>query len=88
VIYEIQGGHQVAHTVTTGVTSGGQTQINSGLTAGTMVAVPVIRTTSGGTGRTGTGTGTGTGRGFGGGAGGFGGGGLTGGAGLGGRTGG
>jgi hypothetical protein len=73
-------GHQVAHPVTVGMTSGGETQIVSGLSVGTEVVVPVSRTsgttggTTGGTGRTGRsgfgGSGFG-GSGFGGGGGGF-----------------
>jgi macrolide-specific efflux system membrane fusion protein len=59
-VYEMVGGHQVAHPVTVGMTSGGETQIVSGLSVGTEVVVPVSRTggtarTSGGTGRTGSG---------------------------------
>jgi multidrug efflux pump subunit AcrA (membrane-fusion protein) len=85
-VYEIVNGRQVAYPVTTGMTSGGQTQIVSGLSAGTEVVVPV---STGGAGRTTGGTGRGTGGkgggftgggGFGGGGfGGFGGGGLGGG---------
>jgi multidrug efflux pump subunit AcrA (membrane-fusion protein) len=79
VVYEMANGHQVAHPVTVGMTSGGETQITSGLSVGDEVVVTVPRTggaTTGGTTRSGTGTrGTGTG-GFGGG---FGGGGFGGG---------
>jgi macrolide-specific efflux system membrane fusion protein len=78
VVYEMVNGRQVAHPVTVGMTSGGQTQIVSGLSVGTEVVAPALLTggtsrTTGGTGRTG-GFGTG---GFGGG--GFGGSGLGGG---------
>jgi macrolide-specific efflux system membrane fusion protein len=81
-VYEMVGGHQVAHPVTVGMTSGGETQIVSGLSVGTEVVVPVSRAggttsgTTGGTSRTGRG-------GFGGGGfgGGLGGGGLGGGGG-------
>jgi macrolide-specific efflux system membrane fusion protein len=86
VVYETSNGQadgpQVAHTVTTGLSSGGLTQITAGLSSGDKVVVAIA------TGRAGTGTGTGattrTGR-FGGGGfggGGFGGGGFGGGAGL------
>ena len=81
VVYELVNGKQVAHAVTTGMTSGGQTQITSGLSVGTEVVVPVTRTggtTGGTTGNGGRGGGFGGG-GFGGGGfggGGFGGGGL------------
>jgi macrolide-specific efflux system membrane fusion protein len=78
VVYEMVNGRQVAHPVTTGMTSGGQTQIVSGLSVGTEVVVPGART--GGAGLTTGGTTRGAGRGFGG-AGGFGGGGGFGGAG-------
>jgi len=79
VVYEIVDGRQVAYPVTAGMTSGGQTQIVSGLSAGTEVVVPGLRAggagqTGGGTGRSGGGLG---GSGFGGsgfGGGGFGGG--------------
>jgi multidrug efflux pump subunit AcrA (membrane-fusion protein) len=77
VVYEMASGRQVAHPVTVGMTSGGQTQIVSGLSVGTEVVVPIVRT--GGTGGTTGGT---TRRGFGGGGfggGGFGGGGFGGG---------
>ena len=96
VVYEVANGHQVSRPVTVGLSSGGQTQINSGLVDGAMVEVPTTRTpangsgrSSGGTGGFGTGGG-GLGGGLGGGTGrtgggGFGGGGLGGG---GGRTGG
>jgi multidrug efflux pump subunit AcrA (membrane-fusion protein) len=67
------GGRQVATTVTTGMTSNGQTQILSGLSNGDQVVVPTIQrsgaTTTGGRGGFGGGRG-----GFGGGFGGFGGG--------------
>jgi membrane fusion protein, macrolide-specific efflux system len=83
VVYEMLNGHQVAHPVTVGMTSGLQTQIVSGLSVGTEVVVPVSRTggggqTTGGTTRRGGGFGGG---GFGGGGGGFGGGGFGGGGG-------
>jgi membrane fusion protein, macrolide-specific efflux system len=70
VVYEIENGRQVAHAVTVGMTSGGQSQITSGVSVGTQVVVPAARTggTTGGTSR-----GTGTGGGFGGGLGGGGG---------------
>jgi multidrug efflux pump subunit AcrA (membrane-fusion protein) len=74
VVYEMVNGRQVAHPVTVGMTSGGQTQIVSGLSVGTEVVVPIVRT-GGGTGTTGGSTR----RGFGGG--GFGGGGFVGGPG-------
>jgi multidrug efflux pump subunit AcrA (membrane-fusion protein) len=77
VVYEMVNGRQVAHPVTTGMTSGGETQIVSGLSVGTEVVVPSART---GAGLTTGGATRGTGRGFGGGAGfGGGGGGLGGG---------
>jgi membrane fusion protein, macrolide-specific efflux system len=76
VVYEMVNGHQVAHPVTVGMTSGGQTQITSGVPVGTQVVVPVTR--AGGAG--GTTGGTNRGRGFGGGFGG--GGGLGGGGGF------
>jgi len=85
-VYEIAGGHEVAHPVTVGMTSAGETQILSGLTVGTEVAEPTVtggatRTTTGGTGR-GTRGGFGGTGGFGGG--GFGGGGFGGAGGFGG----
>jgi macrolide-specific efflux system membrane fusion protein len=96
VVYESADGKatgkQVAHTVQTGLASGGETQIISGLAAGDEVLVAVVTrtgtsgsTTRGGTGGGGFGGGTGFGGGgfTGGGTGGFGGGGL-GGGGLGG----
>jgi membrane fusion protein, macrolide-specific efflux system len=55
VVYEIAGGHQVAHPVTVGMTSNGKTQVTSGLSVGDEVVVPVTRTggtTTGGTGGT------------------------------------
>jgi len=87
VVYEMVNGHQVAHPVTVGMTSSGQTQIVSGLSVGTEVVVPIVRTggtggTTGGTTRRGFGGGGFGGGGFGGGGfggGGFGGGGLGGG---------
>jgi macrolide-specific efflux system membrane fusion protein len=81
VVYEIVNGRQVAYPVTAGMTSGGQTQIVSGLSAGTDVVVPGLRT--GGAGQTTGGTTRGARGGFGGGGGGFGGAGF-GGGGLGG----
>jgi membrane fusion protein, macrolide-specific efflux system len=79
-VYEIVDGRQVAHPVTVGMTSAGETQILSGLSVGTDVVVPRLRTggagaTTGGTGR-GTRGGFGGGGGFGGAGGGFGGGGF------------
>ena len=76
-VYEMVNGHQVAHPVTVGMTSAGETQILSGLSVGTEVVVPRLRTSGAGT--TTGGTGRGTRGGFGGGAGGFGGGGFGGG---------
>jgi hypothetical protein len=89
VVYQMSGGKQVSKQVTTGMTSGGQTQIVSGLSDGDQVVIPSRGTGTTGTTRGGTGgTGTTTGRGgaggaggFGGGAGGLGGGGFGGGAG-------
>jgi len=75
-VYELQGGSEVAHSVTVGAVSGGLTEIVSGLSAGDEVVVANLRATLP------TGTGAGTGRGFGGGGfggGGFGGGGFGGG---------
>jgi multidrug efflux pump subunit AcrA (membrane-fusion protein) len=77
VVYEMVNGHQVAHPVTVGMTSGGETQIVSGLPVGAEVVVQGAR--AGGAGLTTGGTrgagraGFGGGGGFGG-AGGFGGG--------------
>ena len=85
VVYEIAGGRQVAHPVTVGMTSAGETQVTSGLTVGTEVVVPATRT--GGAGSTTGGTGRTT-RGNGGGFGGAGGGGLGGAGGFGGALGG
>ncbi|MGF7235846.1 MAG: efflux RND transporter periplasmic adaptor subunit [Frankia sp.] len=76
VVYRMSSGHQVTTTVTSGVTSGAQTQITHGLSAGDQVVVPVTGTT--GRARTGGATRTGTGGGLGGG-GSFGGGGFGGG---------
>jgi multidrug efflux pump subunit AcrA (membrane-fusion protein) len=73
-VYEMANGRQVAHPVTVGMTSDGETQILSGLSVGTDVVVPRLR--AGGTGSTTGGTGRGTRGGFGGGTGGFGGGGF------------
>jgi macrolide-specific efflux system membrane fusion protein len=84
VVYEMVKGRQVAHPVTVGMTSAGQTQITSGLSVGTEVVVPRLRTGGATTGGTTRGT-----RGGFGGAGGFtGGSGFTGGGGGGGFTGG
>jgi macrolide-specific efflux system membrane fusion protein len=91
-VYEMVKGRQVAVPVTVGMTSAGETQILSGLSVGTEVVVPRLRTggaTTGGTTRGtrggfgGAGGFTGGG-GFGGGGGGFTGGGGFGGGGLGG----
>jgi macrolide-specific efflux system membrane fusion protein len=88
VVYEMSGGKQVAHTVTTGQSEGGLTQIKSGLSAGADVVVPVVGRGPGAAGRTTTGRPGGFGGAGGlGGAGGFGAGGL-GGAGAGGVSGG
>ena len=76
-VYEMVNGHQVARPVTVGMTSAGETQILSGLSVGTEVVVPRLRT--GGAATTTGGTGRGTRGGFGGGTGGFGGGGFGGG---------
>ncbi len=87
VVYEIVNGHQVAHPVTVGMTSGLRTQIVSGLSVGTEVVEPV-RTSGAGqtTGGPTRGGGSPGGRGFPGGGAGFvgGGGGVFGGRGLGG----
>ncbi|HEX2903246.1 MAG TPA: biotin/lipoyl-binding protein [Jatrophihabitans sp.] len=92
VVYEMNGSKQVAHQVTTGLSSAGSTQITAGVTAGTQVVVQLPKVS----GRTGSSGNSGTGRtgrfgfgggGFGGGGAGFGGGGFGGGAG-GARTGG
>jgi len=81
VVYQMDAGKQVSKQVSTGMTSGGQTQITEGLSDGDQVVVPSRAT---GTGTTGTGRGTGgtggTG-GRGGGTGGLGGGGFGGGTG-------
>ncbi|WP_211764903.1 efflux RND transporter periplasmic adaptor subunit [Kutzneria sp. CA-103260] len=81
VVYQMSNGKQVSKPVTTGMTSGGQTQIVSGLSDGDQVVIPsrgtgTTGTTRGGTGTTGGRGGTGGfgGGGFGGGTGGFGGG--------------
>jgi macrolide-specific efflux system membrane fusion protein len=52
VVYTIVGGHQVAKDVTTGLISGGLTQITSGLTAGEQVVVEIVAIVSGGSGST------------------------------------
>jgi macrolide-specific efflux system membrane fusion protein len=81
VVYEMAGGTQVSHPVTVGLSAGGQTQIISGLAAGTPVVVPAAPTgSSPSTTRRGNGA-AGTGRG-----GGFSGGGFSGGGRV-GRTG-
>lgn len=86
VVDELQGGRQVAHPVVIGLTSGGTTQVISGLTAGTQVVVPMTARSSSRSGG-GTGGGAGRGGGFGGGGGGFGGGGGGGRGGFGGGAG-
>ncbi len=48
VVYTIVHGRQVARPVTIGLTTGGQTQITSGLTAGERVVVPIPRDAGGG----------------------------------------
>ncbi|MCW2524520.1 MAG: hypothetical protein JWO63_2855, partial [Frankiales bacterium] len=58
VVYEMAGGKQVAHPVVVGLTSGGSSQITSGLAAGQQVVVATVRG-AGTTGRTGAGTRTG-----------------------------
>ena len=77
VVYQISGGKRVARTVTTGLASGGLTQIKSGLSEGDQVVVEIPQATGGSSGgsanRNGGGFGGG---GFGGGGGGFGGGGF------------
>ncbi|HJQ03502.1 MAG TPA: biotin/lipoyl-binding protein [Jatrophihabitans sp.] len=99
VVYEVDGGKQVAHSVTVGLSAGGTSQITAGLAEGDQVVVQLPRTatrtgntgTTGRTGRTGFGGGGfGGGAGFGGGlgGGGFGGGGGGGFGGGAGRTGG
>jgi macrolide-specific efflux system membrane fusion protein len=50
VVYAMVHGHRVARHVTTGLTSGGLTQITSGLTAGQPVVVNIPRPVSGGAG--------------------------------------
>jgi multidrug efflux pump subunit AcrA (membrane-fusion protein) len=47
VVYEISSGKKVAHTVTTGVSSGGLTQIKSGLNEGDQVVVDIPTVTGG-----------------------------------------
>jgi macrolide-specific efflux system membrane fusion protein len=74
VVYEMDGGEQVAHPVTVGLSAGGQTQIIDGLPAGARIVLPAAPT--------GAGSGGG-GRGGGGLGGGFGGGGFGGGGGRG-----
>jgi len=78
VVYEMSGTKQVSRPVTVGLSAGGQTQITSGLAAGTRIVLPAAPAGSrgAGTGRGGGfGSGSGSGGGFGGGGGGFGGGG-------------
>jgi macrolide-specific efflux system membrane fusion protein len=54
VVYQMSGGKRVARTVTTGLSSGGETQIKSGLSAGDQVVVDVqTRTGTGNSGSTG-----------------------------------
>jgi multidrug efflux pump subunit AcrA (membrane-fusion protein) len=87
VVYQMSDGKQVSKQVTVGMTSGGQTQIVSGLSDGDQVVVPSRPAGTGGATRGGTGA-TGTnGRGGGFGGGGFGGGGFGGGGFGGGRGG-
>jgi multidrug efflux pump subunit AcrA (membrane-fusion protein) len=87
VVYQMSDGKQVSKQVTVGMTSGGQTQIASGLSDGDQVVVPSRPAGTGGATRGGTGA-TGTnGRGGGFGGGGFGGGGFGGGGFGGGRGG-
>ncbi|MGB7796777.1 MAG: hypothetical protein WBL53_11060, partial [Pseudonocardiaceae bacterium] len=74
VVYEMAGGKQVAHPVTVGLSTGGQTQIIDGLAAGTRIVLPAAPTGTG-SGSAGRGGGAGAGGFGGGGAGGFGGGG-------------
>jgi multidrug efflux pump subunit AcrA (membrane-fusion protein) len=50
VVYQISGGKKVARTVTTGVASGGLTQIRSGLADGDQVVVEIPQTTGGSSG--------------------------------------
>jgi multidrug efflux pump subunit AcrA (membrane-fusion protein) len=74
-VEQVKSGKTVQTTVQVGVSSGGQTQITSGLAAGDQILVPVVQTPAGGAGRTGGGTGGAGGGQFpGGGAGGAGGG--------------
>jgi multidrug efflux pump subunit AcrA (membrane-fusion protein) len=77
-VYELQGGREVAHTVSVGAVGGTLTQITKGLKAGQAIVLASLSAI--------TPSGTTTGRtGFGGLGGGLGGGGLTGGGGFGGR---
>lgn len=73
VVYEMSGTKQVSRPVTVGLSAGGQTQITSGLAAGTRIVLPAAPAGSRGAG-TRRGGGFGSGGGFGGGGGGFGGG--------------
>jgi multidrug efflux pump subunit AcrA (membrane-fusion protein) len=90
VVYTVSGGKQVAHPVQVGVSSGGSTQVTSGLNEGDQVEVAIPTTSNGGAGSSasrsarpsggtrqfpGGGNFGGGGGGFGGGGGGFGGGG-------------
>ncbi|HET9257919.1 MAG TPA: biotin/lipoyl-binding protein [Pseudonocardiaceae bacterium] len=84
VVYELQNGKQVAHPVTVGLSTGGQTQITDGLTAGTRIVLPATPTGTAPNRPNGANRGGGLGGGFGGG---FGGGLGGGGRGPGGRTG-
>lgn len=52
VVYEMSGSKQVAHTVQTGLSSGGQTQIVSGLSEGDQVVVSIPARTGSTTGNT------------------------------------
>ncbi|MGN6607598.1 MAG: efflux RND transporter periplasmic adaptor subunit [Jatrophihabitans sp.] len=54
---KVVGGRTVSTTVTTGITSGLQVQITSGLQAGDTIVVPVLQRTAGGGGNVGPGTG-------------------------------
>ncbi len=76
VVYEISGGKKVARTVTTGVSSGGLTQIKAGLSEGDQVVVEIPQVGGGGSSGTRSNRGGG---GFTGGGGGFNGGGFNGG---------
>lgn len=43
VVYELSGGQQVAHPVSVGLTSGAETQVTAGLSAGQRVVIPAAR---------------------------------------------